>query len=77
MIKKEFFKTKRSYIRPEAEAVWMESEDLMDLSAGVPDQPWIKPPTSAKSNHFGQISIEDEPQEDDSWGVYFDCDYEE
>lgn len=67
---------KKSYIRPEAEAVWMENEELMDVSTIVPDQPWIKP-TSAMSNHFELISIEDEPLENDSWEVYFNCGYEE
>lgn len=65
---------KKSYVRPKIEATWMENEDLLQqqsISATGPDAPW-----AAKLNNVSLLDEEDNP-EDDGWGLYFGCDFEE
>lgn len=63
---------KKKYIRPEAETTWMESDEMMQTSIQIviPPSPW-----DAKGNKIGLFDNED--PEDDGWGLYFGCNFEE
>lgn len=72
-MQKDIFK-KKSYIRPEAEAVWMDNEALLDGGASVNGhgQPW-----GAKRNNIGfmpdnEDCFDDESFVSDDWEENFD-----
>lgn len=67
---------RKNYIRPEAEATWMDNEDLMQgITGSVPDEPW----GNAKGNKISLLDPDgDEPDpKDDGWGLYFGYDFDE
>lgn len=65
---------KKSYIRPEAEAVWMEEEDLIAATAGGEHEGWDGPERPSGTGNVKRNVVrtnqwddwEDE-EEDDGW----------
>lgn len=68
-----YTKEKRSYVKPELEAVWMDNEALLDgnISAGAGDQPAEGEWNSSVKRNVVRINQwddwDDEEEEDDGW----------
>lgn len=72
-----YTKDKRSYVKPELEAVLVETDYLMDVSGTGNDKPLYGDPVEAKRNKISlsrggfvdDMDFEEE-EDDDNWGCW-------